>query len=192
MRAAVGGSVCDSVRLSGSVRGSGLRLSSGATVCGSAATLYSISYDIPAVEARLPLPAPRRSQYYIHMLWPAISCNLSLRIISYTDCNKGYPAPSCTMSLTIYISTRGTSLPPPAICRSVLSHIRAVEATQPPPAPCRSQNTSICCGLPSPATRRSVIYHIRRAVEARLPPLIPRRSQYIHGTSLPQYIICGL
>jgi len=36
---------------------------------------------------------------YIHMLWPAFSCNyLSLHIISYMGC-RGQTAPSCTTSL---------------------------------------------------------------------------------------------
>jgi hypothetical protein len=55
-----------SVLLSSSARSSVL-LSSGAAVCGSAATRCSVSYHLRAVEARLPDPAPRhRSQYDIH------------------------------------------------------------------------------------------------------------------------------
>jgi hypothetical protein len=70
---------------------------------------------------------------YIHMLWPALFCNLSLCIISYTVGCRGQPAPSYTKSLTTFISIRSTSLPRPLACRTlrfVLYHIRAcVEAT---------------------------------------------------------------
>ena len=43
---------------------------------------------------------------YIHMLWPALSCNPSIRNISYTAGCRGQTAPSCTTSLIIYIHTR--------------------------------------------------------------------------------------
>jgi hypothetical protein len=116
---------------------------------------------------------------YIGMLWPDLSCNTSLPIISYTGC-RGQTAPSCTTSLTMYISIRDTSRPSPTTCRSVLFHIRAVEATQPPPAPRLLKYTFICCGLPSSATRCSVVCHIRqRAVEARLSSPAPHRSPWI-------------
>jgi hypothetical protein len=99
VRATVCGSASGSVQLSCSVRGS-VRLTSGAAVCSSAATRCFILYHIRTVDASLPPPAPRRSQYYIHMLCPALSCNPSLCIISYTGCRR-QTAPSCTTSLTL-------------------------------------------------------------------------------------------
>jgi hypothetical protein len=104
VRGSARGSVWQCVRQSGGVHGSSVRLTSGAAVCGSAATRRSILYH-----TRQTAPSCTAS---LTILYPyAVACPLLQPVtpyrtyISCTGC-RSQTAPSCTASLTTYIHTR--------------------------------------------------------------------------------------